>query len=93
MPTTAPRYKQQGARAPGPKPPGCAQARTRGGRLARGAFCKHMAARAVEGFASQDVVGPASPSVLPDVVCEPTAPYACLPCFDEDGNQPPTGTT
>ena len=34
MPTTAPRYKQQGARAPGPKPPGCAQARTRGGRLA-----------------------------------------------------------
>ena len=60
----------------------CPCTAARGGRLA--ARFASMAARAVEGFASQDVVGPASPSVLPDVVCEPTAPYACLPCFDED---------
>ena len=32
----------------------------------------------------EETVGPSSPSVLPDVQCEPTTPGGCVACFDED---------
>ena len=31
-----------------------------------------------------ETIGPASPSVLPDVICEPTTSGGCVACFDED---------
>mmetsp|Transcript_1814 Transcript_1814/g.3576 ORF Transcript_1814/g.3576 Transcript_1814/m.3576 type:complete len:136 (-) Transcript_1814:164-571(-) len=34
-----------------------------------------------------ETAGPASPSVLPDVACEPTVPGGCIACFDEDLDQ------
>ena len=36
------------------------------------------------GSLGEETVGPASPSVLPDVLCEPTTSGGCVACFDED---------
>merc|ERR1711865_965746 len=40
-----------------------------------------------------ETIGPASPSVLPDVICEPTTSGGCVACFDEDLDQTFCSTT